>query len=90
MQQGCDILAEKRGALGLLTLNRPQALNALTTDMVAAMAASLAEWAADPEIRAVAVQGMGPRAFCAGGDIRMVQRSVLAGDGAGARFLEQE
>jgi len=90
MQQGCDILAEKRGALGLLTLNRPQALNALTTDMVAAMAASLAEWAADPEIRAVAVQGMGPRAFCAGGDIRMVRQSVLAGDGAGAQFLEQE
>jgi enoyl-CoA hydratase/carnithine racemase len=90
MRQDCDILAEKRGALGLLTLNRPQALNALTTDMVAAMSARLAEWAADPQIRAVAVQGAGPRAFCAGGDIRMVRQSVLAADGAGARFLKQE
>jgi enoyl-CoA hydratase len=90
MQQDCRILAEKRGVLGLLTLNRPQALNALTPDMVAAMDASLAEWAADPKIRAVAVQGAGPRAFCAGGDIRMVRQSVLAGDGAGARFLGAE
>jgi enoyl-CoA hydratase len=90
MQQDSHILAEKRGALGLLTLNRPQALNALTPGMVAAIAASLSEWAEDPQIRTVAIQGAGERAFCAGGDIRLVQQSVLAGDGVGAKFLADE
>ncbi|MBN9590326.1 MAG: hypothetical protein BGN85_00620 [Alphaproteobacteria bacterium 64-11] len=90
MQQDRHILAEKRGALGLLTLNRPQALNALTPDMVAGIQEFLDEWAADPQIRAVAIRGAGDRAFCAGGDIRLVQQSVLAGDGVGARFLADE
>lgn len=90
MQQDRHILAEKRGALGLLTLNRPQALNALTPEMVAVLADSLDAWAADPHIAAVAIQGAGDRAFCAGGDIRLVQRSVMAGDDAGARFLADE
>lgn len=90
MQQDRHILAEKRGALGLLTLNRPQALNALTPDMVAGIRESLTAWAADPQIRAVAIMGAGDRAFCAGGDIRLVQQSVQAGDGVGARFLADE
>lgn len=85
-----DLLAEKRGALGLLTLNRPRALNALTPDMVAAMSARLDAWANDPAIAVVAVRGAGEKAFCAGGDIRLVRQSVLDGDGAGARFLADE
>ncbi len=90
MQQDPHILAEKRGALGLLTLNRPQALNALTPEMVSGIGLALHEWAEDPQIRAVAIQGAGDRAFCAGGDIRLVRQSVLAGNGAGARFLADE
>jgi enoyl-CoA hydratase len=90
MQQDPHILAEKRGALGLLTLNRPQALNALTPGMVAGIGLALRRWEDDPRIRTVAIQGAGERAFCAGGDIRLVRQSVLAGDDAGARFLAGE
>ncbi len=83
------IHSEKRGALGLLTLTRPQALNALTHGMVAGLAASLAEWAADDTIHAVAIRGEG-RAFCAGGDIRTVQQAVAAGSNEGAALLRDE
>ena len=83
------IQAEKRSALGLLTLARPQALNALTHGMVKAIAANLSAWAADDGIRAVAIRGEG-RAFCAGGDIRAVQQAVVAGSDEGAALLRDE
>jgi len=65
-----DIDFEQRGALGLVTLNRPKALNALTHAMALALERQLAEWAAAPAIAAVAIRGAGEKAFCAGGDIR--------------------
>jgi enoyl-CoA hydratase len=74
-----DILIERRGAAGLVTLNRPAALNALTFGMIAQLRAALDAWAEDSEISAVIVRGEGPRAFCSGGDIRMFHQS--AGDG---------
>jgi len=83
------IKSEKRGSLGLLTLVRPSALNALTHGMVKAIAASLSDWAADDAIRAVAIRGEG-RAFCAGGDIRAVQLAVAAGSDEGAALLRDE
>ena len=49
--------AEKRGALGLLTLNRPAALNALTHGMINALEAALTAWAADDAIKVVAIVG---------------------------------
>lgn len=64
-----DIQFEQRGGLGLITLNRPKALNALTLEMIGEMHPRLDAWAADPAVKAVAVQGAGERAFCAGGDI---------------------
>src|SRR5580765_6521447 len=76
------IRSEKRGALGLLTLDRPKALNALTHGMITTIAASLTEWAADDSVKAVAIRGEGDRAFCAGGDIRAVQQAVVAGTDA--------
>lgn len=84
------IKSEKRGALGLLTLDRPAALNALTHGMINALAASLARWRGDDEIEVVAICGSGDRAFCAGGDIRAVQQAVVAGTGEGARLLRDE
>ncbi|MEM9094076.1 MAG: enoyl-CoA hydratase/isomerase family protein [Pseudomonadota bacterium] len=65
-----DILFERRGALGLVTLNRPQALNALTHDMVLRLERQIDEWAGDEAVATVAIQGAGDKAFCAGGDIR--------------------
>jgi enoyl-CoA hydratase len=65
-----EVLFERRGALGLITLNRPQALNALTLDMIHAMTSRLEDWGDDPGITAVLIRGAGDKAFCAGGDIR--------------------
>jgi enoyl-CoA hydratase len=65
-----DILFERRGAAGLITLNRPQALNAVNHGMVNALAARLAAWAADPAVTRVIIRAAGERAFSAGGDIR--------------------
>src|SRR5882724_6194529 len=84
------VKSEKRGSLGLLTLNRPQALNALTHGMINAIAAQLQAWARDPAVKTVAIRGEGVRAFCAGGDIRAVQQAVTAGSDAGAALLHDE
>ena len=65
-----DILFERRDRLGLITLNRPKAMNALTHEMVLALSDQLDAWAEDDNIETVAIQGSGDRAFCAGGDIR--------------------
>jgi len=83
------IKTEKRGSLGLLTLDRPQALNALTHGMIAGLAAQLHAWAGDDAIKAVAIRGEG-RGFCAGGDIRAVQQASIAGSDAGAELLRDE
>src|SRR6516162_3307907 len=65
-----EILFERRGAAGLITLNRPQALNAVTHDMVRALRAQLAAWVYDAAITRVLITAAEGRAFSAGGDIR--------------------
>jgi enoyl-CoA hydratase len=74
-----EILIESRGRLGLITLNRPAALNALTLGMVRAMRSALDRWAADPAIASVAIRASGSKAFCAGGDILTIYRQKQAG-----------
>ena len=69
MAETAEIIVEKKGAAGLVTLNRPQALNALTLDMARALRRALDAWADDPRITRVVVTGAGERAFSAGGDI---------------------
>jgi len=65
-----DVLCREEGALGRITLNRPKALNALTRDMCLEMKRALDAWADDPAVKAVAIDAVSGRAFCAGGDIR--------------------
>lgn len=65
-----DILFERRGAAGIVTLNRPQALNAVTYEMVLRLRAQLDAWADDDAVTRVAIIAAGERAFSAGGDIR--------------------
>jgi len=84
------IFFEKRGALGLVTLNRPKALNALTHGMCLDMLKALTEWAADDAVKTVAIRGTGPRAFCAGGDIRAMADSNRDKTEAAAKFLRDE
>ena len=69
-----EIRFEQRGQLGLVTLDRPKALNALSHAMCVAFRTQLDAWGADPAITRVAVRGAGGRAFCAGGDIRHIYR----------------
>ncbi len=70
MTASAEILFERRGAAGLITLNRPQALNAVTHSMAVALRAQLDAWGEDPAITRVVIQAAGERAFSAGGDIR--------------------
>ena len=75
-----EIICETRDAAGIVTLNRPKALNALTHGMVIALRAALDGWADDPSVTRVVLRGAGERAFCAGGDIRMLYEAGRAGD----------
>lgn len=65
-----EVLVTTRGGLGVITLNRPQALNALSLEMICQIRAALKDWADDPAVQAVLFLGAGERAFCAGGDIK--------------------
>ena len=80
-----DVLIRTAGRAGRITLNRPQALNALTWEMCRTMAAALDAWRDDPAVALVVIDGAGDRAFCAGGDIAEMYRRGRAGDFAFAR-----
>lgn len=67
------------GDVGQITLNRPQALNALTVEMCIAIYQQLQQWRNDFSIKAVVITGNGERAFCAGGDIRFCYDEWKAG-----------
>ncbi len=87
---GEDVLFRHEGRLGIITLNRPRALNALTTDMCIAIKRQLDAWADDDDIDAVLIEGTGERAFCAGGDVVRVARSGQAGTDEWYRFFFHE
>src|SRR6185295_5268731 len=74
-----EILFERRGAAGIITLNRPKALNAVTHDMVRALVRQLGEWAHDGAVTRVIITAAGERAFSAGGDIRALYELGRAG-----------
>ena len=90
MSEPAEILFEKRGAIGLITLNRPKALNALTHAMCVSMKAQLAAWAEDAAVKCIVIQGEGERAFCAGGDIRTLYDSGKAGTPYALAFYRDE
>jgi enoyl-CoA hydratase len=74
-----DIACERIGEAGVVTLNRPKALNALNLAMVRGLAAALDAWELDPAITRVVIRGAGEKAFCAGGDIRLLHDLGRAG-----------
>ncbi|CAM5680013.1 putative 3-hydroxyisobutyryl-CoA hydrolase [Streptomyces afghaniensis 772] len=85
-----EVLADVHRGVGRILLNRPKALNALTTDMVAAIDRVLAEWEHTP-LSAVVLASTSTKAFCAGGDIRTIREHSLAGDAeASERFFASE
>ncbi|WP_342642204.1 enoyl-CoA hydratase/isomerase family protein [Rhodoligotrophos ferricapiens] len=78
MTENAEVLFERRGRAGIITLNRPKALNALTLSMVREIHPMLRSWAEDPEIGHVIIKAAGDKAFCAGGDIRALHDWGLA------------
>jgi enoyl-CoA hydratase len=90
MQQGYIRFSVVNNA-GLVSLDRPQALNALNTQMVEALHAQMIAWRDDQNISHVVIASTSPRAFCAGGDIRQAYGHVTDGDaGAVAAFFAAE
>ena len=85
-----EVLFERRGRLGLITLARPKALNALNAGMCAAILSQLEDWETDDDIAVVAIQGEGERAFCAGGDVVGLHRAGQAGSADWEDFFAVE
>ena len=85
-----EVLFERRGKSGIITLNRPEALNALTLNMVRLMKPVLAQWAADAAIENVVIEGAGEKGFCAGGDIRALHDWGQAGAPEATGFYREE
>jgi len=88
------VVAEKRRNVGIVTLNRPQALNALSLEMLRDVTAALLAWRDDDEVIAVVLRGATQEgkgiAFCAGGDIRFFHQAALAGDPRLEDFFTEE
>lgn len=89
MAESDEVVFSRNGALGVITLNRPEALNALTLGMCHAIYATLSDWRDDDSVKVVLIKGQG-RAFCAGGDIRTLYDCGLAGDAYPYRFYHDE
>ncbi|MCW2602920.1 MAG: caiD4 [Pseudonocardiales bacterium] len=90
MSDDTQVITAVDGRLGRITLNRPRAINAVSHDMLAPIAAALASFAADPDVAAVLIDGAGERGFCAGGDIRAIYESLLAGTTAAVDYWRDE
>jgi enoyl-CoA hydratase/carnithine racemase len=89
-----DVITEIRGQVGLITLNRAKALNALSLGMVRSLTATLLAWKDDTGVKAVAIRGSTKAGvfggFCAGGDIRFFHQAALAGNPALEDFFTEE
>ncbi len=77
-----DVLCERRGKSGHITLNRPKALNALTLPMIRAIDPQSRAWAKDASVGTIVLTGAGEKAFCAGGDVRAVYEAGKGINGA--------
>ncbi|MEP1443822.1 MAG: enoyl-CoA hydratase/isomerase family protein [Hyphomicrobiales bacterium] len=86
-----DVLIRKEGLAGRITLNRPDALNALSYEMVTEIEKALIAWRDDTSIRCVIIDGAGEKAFCAGGDIDEMYQAGIKGDYSFAeKFFTEE
>lgn len=85
-----EILTEARGHVGVITLNRAKALNALSHGMIRSIREALDEWEGDPRIDHVVLRSSSEKAFCAGGDIRLIYEMGVAGDPAQTAFFADE
>ena len=70
-----NLIVERQGSSGIVTLNRPEALNALTLGMIEGIRRILADFRNDPAVESIVFQGAGDKAFCAGGDVKAVYQA---------------
>src|ERR1700704_3470406 len=76
-----DLIARREGAAGIIRLNRPKAINAVTLEMFREIDKALDQFEADPAVRLILLEGAGERGLCAGGDIRaLYESSKVKGD----------
>lgn len=84
------VLFERRGRLAIVTLNRPEAINALNHEMVIALQHQLDDWRDNEAVRAVVLMGAGDRGLCAGGDIVSIYNDAKGGGEASVDFWRDE
>ncbi len=86
-----EVLVRREGAAGVLSLNRPKAIHALTLGMCSTMTEALLAWRGDPDVACVIIDHAEGRGFCSGGDINLIRQSALADGGkAGREFFHVE
>ncbi len=90
MGENEDVLVTVDRGIGLITLNRPKAINSLTHPMVSAISRALTDWEHDDAVRAVVLSGEGERGLCAGGDIVEVYNSARGDHGEASTFWWDE
>ena len=84
------MLRRVEGRLGHLTLNRPDRINALDLDTIAAVSAAVAEWATDPAVELVLIDGAGERGLCAGGDLKALYEAMTGPGQSPGEFWGRE
>lgn len=85
-----EVISEIRNHVAFVTLNRPDALNALSLQMILRLRTLFGEFSADPEVFAVLIRGAGEKAFCAGGDIRALYKSFKSAGSLHHEFFATE
>jgi enoyl-CoA hydratase len=85
-----DLIVRREGAAGVIRLNRPKAINAMTLEMSEGIDAALDRFETDPDVALIILEGAGERGLCAGGDIRGLWESSRESGDLGARFWRQE
>ncbi len=85
-----DIITRIEGHAGIISLNRPSALHALTLEMVHAMTDALVKWRTARKVKCVIIDHGEGRGFCAGGDIAFLRASALKDGKAGQKFFHDE
>jgi enoyl-CoA hydratase len=85
-----DLIARREGAAGIIRLNRPKAINAVTLQMLREIDKALDAFEADPSVAVILLEGAGERGLCAGGDIRALYESAKVGGDLGKILWREE
>ena len=85
-----DLIARREGAAGVIRLNRPKAINAVTLEMFREIDKALDAFESDPAVAVILLEGAGDRGLCAGGDIRALYDSARAGGDLGTILWREE